>query len=320
MKTFIKKFLGFALVLVMAFSVALPAVKVSAATVKLNKKTASVEVGATVKLKLKNAKAGQVKWKSSNKKVATVSKGVVTGVKEGTAKITATYKDKKYTCKVTVTPVKLKYEDVNTGDIIIFGAYEQDNKSANGKEAIKWVVLDKNDEDQGLFLISEQALDCQKYHYRWAGTSWENCTLRGWLNDDFYNAAFSKKEQAIIRTTKVNANDPVPNPKNTIDYGNNTKDKVFLLSYNEAMTYFATDEERVCKSTAYAESINANLTKEDISEYCSWRLRTPGISGTSYASYITETGALSDHNVDATFIGIRPVVWISFDADLITKQ
>lgn len=78
-------------------------------SVKLNKKSASVYTGKTVKLSAtvlpKNADNKAVTWKSSNSKVAKVTqKGVVTGVKKGTATITVTTKDgkKKATCKVTV--------------------------------------------------------------------------------------------------------------------------------------------------------------------------------------------------------------------------
>ena len=73
-----------------------------AATIKLNKKTATVNVGATVKLKVNGTKK-TVKWSTSKKSVATVSsKGVVTGKKAGKATITAKVNGKKYTCKVTV--------------------------------------------------------------------------------------------------------------------------------------------------------------------------------------------------------------------------
>lgn len=76
---------------------------VTAATkVKINKTKASIYVGKTVQLKVTGTKK-KVTWKSSNKKIATVtSKGKVKGVKKGTAKITATVSKKKYTCKVTV--------------------------------------------------------------------------------------------------------------------------------------------------------------------------------------------------------------------------
>lgn len=101
--------------LLLAFIVLVAAVwvpdaeEVSATSVKLNKTKVSIDVGATVKLKLKGA-AGTIKWASDNKKIAKVSKkGVVTGVSNGTANITATFFGKKYTCAVTVTKIKLNY-------------------------------------------------------------------------------------------------------------------------------------------------------------------------------------------------------------------
>ncbi|MDD6043366.1 MAG: Ig-like domain-containing protein [Eubacteriaceae bacterium] len=76
-----------------------------AATVKINKKTATVVVGATVKLKISGT-SKKVTWSTSKKSVATVSsKGVVTGKKAGKATITAKVNGKKYTCKVTVKDV-----------------------------------------------------------------------------------------------------------------------------------------------------------------------------------------------------------------------
>ena len=96
--------------------------------VALNKKTATVYVGKKVTLKAtvtpKNATNKAVSWKTSSSKIAKVSsKGVVTGVKAGTATITATAKDgskKKATCKVTVkkastptpTPIKKALEGI----------------------------------------------------------------------------------------------------------------------------------------------------------------------------------------------------------------
>lgn len=101
-----KKILAVLLSLVMLLTLipSLPVENVSAAQkkVKLNKSKATVYVGKTVTLKLKNNKK-KVKWSSSNKKVATVSKkGKVTGKKAGKATITAKVGKKKYKCKITV--------------------------------------------------------------------------------------------------------------------------------------------------------------------------------------------------------------------------
>ena len=82
---------------------------ISVKSVKLNKKSITVKKGKKLTLKAtispSNATNKRVTWKSSNKKIATVSsKGVVKGVKKGKATITVTTKDGKKTasCKVTV--------------------------------------------------------------------------------------------------------------------------------------------------------------------------------------------------------------------------
>lgn len=103
-----KKVLAIALILVLSLSI-IPLTNVSAAAkVKLNKTKATIYVGKTITLKLKNNKS-KVKWSSSNKKVATVTKkGKVKGKKVGKATITAKIGKKKYKCKVTVKNVSVK--------------------------------------------------------------------------------------------------------------------------------------------------------------------------------------------------------------------
>ncbi len=97
-----RKLLSVILLAALLISLVIPA-GTQAAEIKLNKKKVVLEVDAKITLKLGDVKATDVKWSSSAKKVATVtSKGVVTAKAEGSATITATYKKKKYTCKVTV--------------------------------------------------------------------------------------------------------------------------------------------------------------------------------------------------------------------------
>ena len=72
-------------------------------TLKLAKTSASIKVGKKTTIKPKATPSGTIKYTSSNKKIATVSsKGVVTGKKKGTAKITVTCNGVSKTFKVTV--------------------------------------------------------------------------------------------------------------------------------------------------------------------------------------------------------------------------
>ncbi|MCR5792572.1 MAG: Ig-like domain-containing protein [Lachnospiraceae bacterium] len=99
---------GFATVTVNAKATEKPIVTpaVKATKITLNKKKVTIKKGKKVTLKATVTPKGssKVTWKTSNKKVATVtSKGVVKGVKKGKATITAkTSNGKKATCKVTV--------------------------------------------------------------------------------------------------------------------------------------------------------------------------------------------------------------------------
>ena len=75
-----------------------------AATPALSRSAFRLTRGKTRILRLKNA-SGTVRWTSSNKAVATVtSKGVVKGIKAGSAFIKACYKGKTYKCAVVWKP------------------------------------------------------------------------------------------------------------------------------------------------------------------------------------------------------------------------
>ena len=72
-------------------------------TLKLTKTSATVKVGKTTKITAKATPSGKITYKSSNKKIATVSSnGTVKGIKKGTAKITVTCNGVSKTFKVTV--------------------------------------------------------------------------------------------------------------------------------------------------------------------------------------------------------------------------
>jgi hypothetical protein len=97
-----KKLNAVLLVFMMLFTVAASTAEADAASVRLNKKSVTLETGQSAKLKVKGSKR-TVKWKSSNKKIVKVTKkGKVTAKKAGKATITAKVGKKKLKCKVTV--------------------------------------------------------------------------------------------------------------------------------------------------------------------------------------------------------------------------
>ncbi len=193
------------------------------------------------------------------------------------------------------------------GDYVWFGSYEQDNDTSNGKEDIEWLVLDK--QDNKLLLLSRYGLDAQPYNTEWTDITWENCTLRKWLNNDFINAAFSADEKAMIPTVTVSAD---KNPEYSTNPGNATQDQVFLLSITEANKYFNSDGASRCEPTDYAV---ANGAWESDSGNCWWWLRSPGdtqgsAASVDYGGDVHERGDYVGSGVSA----VRPALWINLES------
>ena len=197
------------------------------------------------------------------------------------------------------------------GEIVLFGTYEQDGDKRNGREPIEWIVLE-NDGSK-LTLMSRYALDCREYNDTLAEVTWETCSLREWLNNDFYSAAFTSEEQALLCTvTKKNPRNP-----DYVNYtrdGNPTQDKVYLLSAGEVSVrygnsetydYFLTSGALYCVPTAYAVARGVN----NMGGYC-WRwLRTPGLNHTRESLGNKDGTVFYDgDNVNTTDNAVRPVI------------
>lgn len=203
-----------------------------------------------------------------------------------------------------------KYSDsiktAYVGDTIQFGHYEQDNNSANGSEEIEWIVLAK---DENRFLvISKYALDCQRYNSQYTDITWETCSLREWMNGSFLNAAFDSSEQILIQSSTITAD---KNPSYSTSPGDDTTDKVFLLSISEVDKYLGSDSERQCQGTAYCCAQGADKTSND---NCWWWLRSPGRKA-NFAAYVSSSGSV---HLDGDGVGsvggvLRPALWINLE-------
>ena len=123
---------------------------------------------------------------------------------------------------------------VNDIDTITFGSYPQSDVTGKTKEPIEWIVLDRDEENKKALLLSKYILDCKPYNDEYKEVTWETCSLRKWLNRDFYNIAFNDSDKIYITLTSLINNDNVDYGSNG---GNNTSDNVFLLSIDEIKHY-----------------------------------------------------------------------------------
>lgn len=198
-----------------------------------------------------------------------------------------------------------KVKSVNVGDTYRFGSYEQDNNKSNGQEDIEWLVLAK--EGTKILVISKEALDCKPYNTSYTDVTWETCTLRKWLNNDFINAAFSADERTMIPTVTVSAD---KNPDYSTNPGNATQDQVFLLSITEVNKYFSSDSARQCKPTDYAVANGAWGSGN-----CWWWLRSPGRDQIT-AAYVGADGDVDVYGISVNIddIAVRPALWIDLNS------
>ena len=200
---------------------------------------------------------------------------------------------------------KAGLKNITVGSTIKYGFYEQDNNTSNGKEEIEWKVLAV--EGNKALIISQYALDCQRYNSTYTDATWEKCTLRTWLNGTFYNAAFGSNHQNMIISSTVTAD---KNPSYSTSPGNSTADKVFLLSITEVKKYFKSDDARKCVPTDYAIAQGAHKGGNG---NCWWWLRSPGFDS-HHAAGVNYDGSVSNYyDVNRGIIAVRPAMWINIE-------
>ena len=191
-------------------------------------------------------------------------------------------------------------------------------------ERIKWRVLENN--GSTLFVVADQGLDCKDYNE--TSITWENCTLRTWLNGMFYNTAFSSSEQgAIVQQTVVNDD----NPHYGTSGGNNTQDNVYLLSiaevtnpeYGFCESYSTYSASRWMQPSDYAHAMGAYTISSSTTggnANCWWWLRSPG--GDIYPYYAAIAQSVGDvpcragYRVDANIGAVVPALQINLSSDL----
>lgn len=161
-----------------------------------------------------------------------------------------------------------------------------------------WYVLDKVDGKS--LLLSEKVLEMRPYHDVDEAMTWETCSLRAYLNGEFYNSFTAQEKAKIVEVTNANK----ANAKYAISGGNDTVDKVFLLSLEEAELYLG----------GFGD-IMIGRTK-DTDEVVWWHLRSPG-EAVNVAASVSAGGMIDYHGVgdfiDVPVGGVRPAMWVKLD-------
>lgn len=192
------------------------------------------------------------------------------------------------------------------GDIVTYGNYEQDGFYSNGEETIEWIVIAR-DRDNHALLLSRYCLDALPYNEDGGDVSWEDSSIRAWLNGEFLESAFGGDPNGFICTAECKTKDG----RSGTDGGENTTDRIFLLAVDEVTQYFPKESLRRAPVTEYAKEQGAEYDKNGNGW---WWLRTPGKTQDMAAGVHTAGGVNYDgRDVDRTDLCIRPALWLDLD-------
>jgi hypothetical protein len=174
-----------------------------------------------------------------------------------------------------------------------------------------WRALDVQ-EDKAL-LITEVVIENRAYNTVLVGT-WESCTLREYLNGEFYNS-FGSEKSRIAQTENTNPD----NQWYGATGGDSTKDSVFLLSIDEVVKYFGDSGQLENPENEYgiADQYSSERVAKFGNEAWWWWLRSPG--GDSHrAAFVLANGALLVDGITVLYEegGVRPALWLNLKSEI----
>jgi len=216
-----------------------------------------------------------------------------------------------------LSELKEKISSVEIGDRVRFGGHD-------------WSILDI--QDGKALILSDKALSERRFRTSVPRVvvedptiTWETSSFRRYLNGTFYENTFTSDEKKLIVETKIVTNS---NPWFGARGGNDTMDKIFLLSYEEVVKYFGDsgqlDEvpEQLPAGRREAAYIDDQYNELRIVKNIEtglpslWWLRSPGYS--LEAAHIRNDGRIYmgmhyNEHLYTIFGGIRPALWLDLD-------
>lgn len=210
------------------------------------------------------------------------------------------------------------------GSIVEFGQYEQDADLSNGPEKIQWLILDI--QENRALLLSLSGLACRQYHDKMESVRWGTCTLRTWLNDEFYSGAFSEAERDAILQPEIDNSPEQAGQYLSYIKAKNTRDNVFLLSGAEIETipakagvmkkYEIQDILKDLSPTQYALNNGSENMKVSRESYYWWlrgvtevNINASTNKTNAKAQCVNKGGANNAADIIAS-LGVHPAIWV----------
>ena len=192
-------------------------------------------------------------------------------------------------------------------------------------EPIKWNLLKTL--DNKALIISDLVLDSQDYYYNpiprssatdYQGSSTTSTTnannymyshIRSWLNQTFYDTAFSTLEKQIIEITTVDNSATENVAGSNYSAGDNTNDYMFLLSFEETNSYYTTESTMTAQGSDYAKTQGLYVDASSGNSY--YWLRTPNYYNTATAYNVHYASGIGVSSVYISSYGVRAACWIN---------
>ena len=181
-------------------------------------------------------------------------------------------------------------------------------ENGSGEFRVPWRILDVDADLGRVLMITEVCIGDRP----WGHGTWSECSLRKWLNEEFYS---SLPEEARIRVATATVRD--------IDADKNVEDRIFILSVDEVFEYFGDERARRCSIAGGKNPTTwwmRNLSTGNIKDV---RVVDEAGNASNYIAtkydyfhgYYYDIGLGSPTMEGNSSIAVRPALWIQTGLD-----
>ncbi len=242
----------------------------------------------------------------SNPNIIYENNGFVSSYEKDDRIVYGSYPQSKVTDEVLISELnKFNFEWIETDGKKYFDVeyLEEKYRAVLGNEEISWyrfepIVWRVMNPVSG-FVLAEKVLDNQKYDD--LDNNYETSHIRYWLNNDFYNTAFSDGHKSNIATLARSLESYIDNP--IYNYEGYTIETVFIVGIQEIGASYTQPYTRL--STQGTDYSGKNTT---------WWLRTPGYGDSYYVSRMRNDTFINSQWCSVSVVsGVRPAVYLDLE-------